>query len=54
MLQELAQETAVVTDSVLVESPEQNNAHFKILVYNIYLILLLNYHMKGKKAVDSQ
>ena len=54
LLQELAQKTPVATDSVLVESPEQNNSRFIILVHNIYLVLLRNYHVKGKKEADSQ
>lgn len=54
LLQELAQKNPVVTDSVLVESPEKHSAHFKILVHNIYLVLLLNYHVKGKKEADSE
>lgn len=54
LLQEFAQKPPVVTDSVLVESPEQNNSHFIILVHNTYLVLLLNYHVKGKEEADSK
>lgn len=53
MLQELAQ-IPVVTDSVLVESPEQNNSHFIISVHKTDLVLLLNYCVKGKEEADSQ
>lgn len=52
-LQELAQ-IPVVTDSVLVESPEQNNSQFIISVHKTDLVLLLNYCVKGKEEADSQ
>lgn len=31
---------------------EQNSPEFKILVHNIYIIVL-NYHVKGKKEADT-